>query len=915
LQKSVVEMPGETGDSITYQFDISHTANSNATAYDVGFTDPLPSGLTALSIDSAVDGNNNPVAGFSLNGNSLEHAGFDLPHGETVTVVLSGTVTGAVDAGDTIDNTAAISWSSLDTENPADGADSFNPLAETQQSVSASDSFSIADLHKSIVSTSIDSTSNSNEQVVVGEYITYQLVVDVPQGVTALAEIHDTLDQGLAFDSLIGVTADSNDVTTDIGAGDFSDIVSPVHGTTGLISFPLGTINNSDFDNTSVETLTLTYRVYVANESAVQPGVLLGNNATLRWDIDKDGQPDNVTSAAASPVTVLQPVISVSKSSDDSVPHLGQTLTYTVTVTNEPVVNGADARDVSVVDVLPAGAVLDTTSIKVDGASVAADANVTDLSSGNTLALAFDNVSYGSEVIISYQAILTEDTDDYGSAVDNTVSVEWSSLSGADSSDGFDDSERNSADGLVTSAGNTITLTAPDYQLKKSSSANGAVNAGDSLTYTLQVTNIGTHEGTGVLISDQFPVEALGEPVSISADGSFDPNTGMVSWLIPSLAINESVTLTVDAMVENPQAADIDGSADTNNDEFANAASVTDDGQNGGDPDLSNNSDSVTDQIIAAPDYTISKTNNSNMVAPTQPVSYVITAGNVGTQNGTNVVITDQYPADILSIIDPAGGSVDSINGTITWNISEFVVGQTETFEITAEVLPTASLDTVDQLFTNSVSVTDDGANGADANLSDNEASESDMLLAGAGEPLILAASPESVGVPPTASSATSESKGDSVQYELPNTSRIITTDFMKGGKSDEEKRLRPGENDVLNGGDLLDEFSLRAPEIHCAPNFVTYDYESDPASLELLDWLQDPSDEVAPEETTHEDKPQSDNEAPVDTVETAEVTLLVDPAESPQAATTVQQQIMQEAENLYGAGKKELLEAFKDSA
>ena len=169
-----------------------------------------------------------------------------------------------------------------------------------------------------------------------GEYISYELVVDVPQGISALAEIHDTLDVGLTFDSLVSVTPSSATLTNDLGNGDFFEITSPVAGDTGLLTFTLGTISNSDQDNSTTETLTLVYRVYIENEIAVQAGETLGNNAIYRWDIDNDGSADDVTQASAEPVTVLEPVISVSKSADDSVPHLGQTLTYTCLLYTSP---------------------------------------------------------------------------------------------------------------------------------------------------------------------------------------------------------------------------------------------------------------------------------------------------------------------------------------------------------------------------------------------------------------------------------------------------------------------------------------------------------------------------------------------------------------------------------------------------
>ncbi len=912
IVKTVIEDPGENGDAISYEFVISHSADSTATAYDMQFVDEIPAGVSGLVINSAVDSSNNPVNGFTVDGNTLQHAGLDLIYGDTVTVSVSGTINETVDPGDTITNTATITWRSLDSGNDTDGADVIDPNAAQLQSNEASDSFSIADLHKRVIDTSIDDNDNAKFEAVVGEYITYELVIDVPQGVSSFAEIQDTLDQGMAFDSLIEVVASSDSLSTDHGVGDFSDIVAPLAGSTDTLLFPLGEITNTNLDNSVTETLTLTYRVYVQNENTVQPGVTLGNDAVYRWDLNGDGVADNVTNAKAAAVTVLEPVISVSKTANDPVPHLGQVITYTVTVANEPVAYGADARDVSVIDALPANAVLDPASILINGVAVTDDTNVTDLSSGNTVALSLDNLEYGAEVAISYQALLTADTNEFGGSVDNTVSVQWSSLSEANPNDGLHASERDSSDGLAGSAGNSIILTAPDYKIEKASAPSGALKAGDSIVYTLSVSNIGTHEGTNIEISDLFPVEALGAPGVISNNGSFDAITGHVNWLIPTLAINENVILTVEATVANPQDTNIDANTATADDTFTNTATVTDDGLNGGDPDLTNNEVSVSGSIIAAPDYTISKTNNSTMAAPTERVNYFITASNIGTQTGTNVVITDEFPPAILTIIDAAGGVIDEQAGTITWVIDEFSVGQEQQLAVIAEVKPTANLDTADQLFTNSVSITDDLQNGADTNTTNNDSTESDMLLAGAGEPLMLTALPESIGASPLAESSAG-STTDSANFRLatPDTARIMTTEMLTGQGTDENERNRRAENDLINGGHLLDTFSVPSPAIHCSPGVINYDYESDQEDLELLEWLQ----EAESEEARLEVEPSAQgSEASHVELQVNGVVKIIDEKliEQPQ---TLQQQIAREADNLYGSDKKELLEAFKDSA
>lgn len=145
----------------------------------------------------------------------------------------------------------------------------------------------------------------------------------------------------------------------------------------------------------------------------------------------------------------------------------------------------------------------------------------------------------------------------------------------------------------------------------------------------------------------------------------------------------------------------------------------------------------------------------------------------------------------------------------------------------------------------------------------------------------------------------------------------------MNGRDEGEETRRRIAENDILSGGDLLDEFSLRAPEIHCAPHLVSYDYHSDPATLELLDWLQESPVEIpASDDSDSGDRDSGDRDSRDEQSLDADATTGAGDAEALPAqgseaeplASTLQQQIQREAENLYGAGKEELLEAFKDS-
>ena len=124
-----------------------------------------------------------------------------------------------------------------------------------------------------------------------GEYVTYQLSVDIPQGVTPVAEIEDTLDAGLIFDQSNGVTVtpSSMNLSTSTAPGDFSSVTTSYDPVTNLISIDLGDVTNNASAGT-VETLTITYRVYTDND-AVNAGIgaTLNNAVDFKWDIDGDG--------------------------------------------------------------------------------------------------------------------------------------------------------------------------------------------------------------------------------------------------------------------------------------------------------------------------------------------------------------------------------------------------------------------------------------------------------------------------------------------------------------------------------------------------------------------------------------------------------------------------------------------------
>lgn len=272
---------------------------------------------------------------------------------------------------------------------------------------------------------------------------------------------------------------------------------------------------------------------------------------------------------------------------------------------------------------------------------------------------------------------------------------------------------------LNNSATDTDILNAaPDYQLTKTDGLTNAV-PGQTITYSITVRNAGNQDGSGVVVSDDFPSQLLTN-VTVNNNGVVDAGSGTITWNLGDMAAGEAVVLTVTGNVVDLLPA--------LQDELLNSASVTDDGANGVDPTPANNSDSDVTILTASPDYVVTKTDDLLTVTTGDTLTYRIQLENAGLQDGTGVVMTDSFPVGVLDIIDPDGGTIDVQAGTITWNIGDFAAGESRDFFVVARVKDqvSAGFDT----FTNVVTVSDDQLNGADPTPENNTDDDTDTLLA-----------------------------------------------------------------------------------------------------------------------------------------------------------------------------------------
>ncbi|UCD25368.1 MAG: DUF11 domain-containing protein, partial [Gemmatimonadota bacterium] len=211
--------------------------------------------------------------------------------------------------------------------------------------------------------------------------------------------------------------------------------------------------------------------------------------------------------------------LAVSKAVDNSTPVEGDTIIYTVSVTNGGPI---DASGVIVTDLLPSG-------LTFAGDDAAASGTFYDSATGIWTVGPLAN---GQSATLNITA--TVDVGTGGSTLTNTASVTAS----------------DQPDPVVgnNSAAINLTVVAPgtDADLAVTKSVdNAAPNEGDTILYTVTVTNNGPSDATGVTLSDVLPAGV--SYVSDDAGGSYSGGVWAVGSLVNAASATLNITATVDA--------------------------------------------------------------------------------------------------------------------------------------------------------------------------------------------------------------------------------------------------------------------------------------------------------------------------------------------------------------------------------
>jgi uncharacterized repeat protein (TIGR01451 family) len=216
-----------------------------------------------------------------------------------------------------------------------------------------------------------------------------------------------------------------------------------------------------------------------------------------------------------------------------------------------------------------------------------------------------------------------------------------------------------------------------DLVVTKQASA-GTVLAGDSFSYTIQLTNTGPYDAKNIVLSDHQP-HGVTFTACTSTAGACAVSGGVATVGVSSLVNGSGVTMTVQATLNFDVA---DGTIVTN---MSSATSST------FDPNPGNNAGSAN--IVAQNKSDLFLINNASAtsVKSTANLTYTATVKNLGPYRAAAIVISDPIPAPSTFVSLNAGGAscttpaVGTV-GTITCNLGNMATGASATVTITVNV-------------------------------------------------------------------------------------------------------------------------------------------------------------------------------------------------------------------------------------
>ncbi|WP_448681009.1 VCBS domain-containing protein [Pseudomonas nicosulfuronedens] len=391
----------------------------------------------------------------------------DLSGANVVVITYDVTVSNAILASRTLQSSAALTrYASVE------GGQDFTPvdMVEVANQQVAAPTISKTYQNGSLSDDDSSASHTTGSNLVIGEKMTYDIVVTLPEGSTANLRLDDLIPPGLRLDLTAFGGTGYQIITSAVGSGalgqDFVGNVSVLtfsgDGSDGgdlrlVFSAAGSTADNNVGNNAFVIRLVLV----ASNVQGNQQGVTLNNGAQLTYS-DPDGDTPNGATAldrsVASPqqpsVTLVEPTLTVSQKVT-ATPTFGgfdegDTVTYTITISNN---SGTNAFDLSLLNILPTQMDNIVITGKLYNGAATNNGGVDFVIQNGQLVTANGaniDIAAGSSIVISLSGVVNA-TAAGQAVISNNVVVRWTSLDGLSNTTDTGAGERGGDDGLLNS--------------------------------------------------------------------------------------------------------------------------------------------------------------------------------------------------------------------------------------------------------------------------------------------------------------------------------------------------------------------------------------------------------------------------------------------------------------------------------
>ena len=450
----------DPGDTIKYTIYIYN--NGSVDAQNVRFTDSIPANTTLVSGSIVVSN------GVIVSENPID-VNLTVVQAGSIEVVTFEVVVGAgVPNGTVISNQASVDGDNfnpvLSDDNGNDG-DGINPTLTPVSTDSTTGGNYPYNLTKEIVSTDNPDTLDNN--VAIGETITYRVAFNISPGTVEEVSFQDTLPAGTSYVAgstrlmrifNTGLSSSENPGNVNNAAsGNFVSLTdgSDVNVNGNVITIFFGDVINTDNDADD-EGYVIEYSVVVENVQENQQGTVLENTAVLTYN-NALGQQQSLPEVSANAV-VVEPDIVITKeavSGGVGSSH-GDPIRFKITIRN--LSSSAYAYNVNLYDVLPhefmgapdgsgsgqaflnieinasSGVVVTATGVPVSVSDVQFSTTV---ETGDTISITPFTLPTSSHLELLFDVIVHNDAD-LGAYIDNNAFAQYTSLpnGGRDGSDG-----------------------------------------------------------------------------------------------------------------------------------------------------------------------------------------------------------------------------------------------------------------------------------------------------------------------------------------------------------------------------------------------------------------------------------------------------------------------------------------------